>query len=211
MTTVPRIWKSSSGPEFSRKFRLTVDDHLAVSLTSQDYLKVWPYALGIGFWVLMCSLIVTHEYWLGGQHGAFLLYNGLAMLGSYAVAWFLARPVGRRVREYFEGKLEKADQLGDELETTVNKAGFTIVWRGLTTHIPWDAIVAVEEDAGTFYFWATKEVGYVWPVRLFENEPEQEAFRASVTDWLGRPITPPVLVRLGDEGRHNIDLRKIGY
>lgn len=201
---VPKIWPSADRPAFHRVFALELDDHLAIQHSSRQFLPAGPTVGAAGLVGLFVALSASYDKWEAGDIETFLVYVFATVIACVFAALLALKPLRGFLRAMYHRRLAKAGAIGKPVESTVDESGVSYTLSGQTMTCTWGSLYALEEDAGTFYFWMFKTVAHPWPARVFASEEERQTFRESVLKWAGRPFSPPRLVRLGARGRANL-------
>lgn len=203
--SVPKIWASPDRPGFSKTFELELDDHLDIQHLTRQTLPLGPTVGAAGFIALFAGLMLNFNKWQTGNKAEFTAYVAIIVIAGMLVGALLLKPARRLLRHMYYKRLAKSGAIGKPITSTVDKDGVTFTVSGQTITCPWDTLYALEEDAGTFYFWMSKTAAHAWPARLFASDEDWQAFRDSVQKWSGRQIaSPALLARLGVHGRANL-------
>lgn len=200
--SVPRVWQSADQPSFTKRFELDVDDYLAVHYTTPELLPLWSYAIAVMLIALFAAFVAAYPLWRDGRVVDLALVSAAVAIASLVLAGLTAGPARRLWRRMWSRMLEKRQIIGVAIESTIDRDGLSYFVGGQTSQCPWDALHAIEEEGGTFYFWTSRIRAYVWPGRIFDTDEERLLFAQHVEAWSGMPIvSPPLLARLGEAGR----------
>ncbi|SFT63351.1 YcxB family protein [Mesorhizobium sp. YR577] len=204
-TSVPKIWPAAAQSGFHKTFELELDDHLDIQYTTRQLLPLWPTVGAMALIVLFGALFLNFDKWRAGDVVIFAIYVVASVIAGVLLTILLLQPMRRLLRGIYRRRLTKMGVLGKPIEATVDENGISYTVVGQTVSCPWNSLYALEEEAGTFYFWLSKTFAHPWPARIFISDEERRTFRDSVLKWSGRPIaSPPVLARLGANGRVNL-------
>ncbi|AOF92400.1 YcxB family protein [Sinorhizobium sp. RAC02] len=203
-SSVPKIWQSAASAAFRKSFTLELDDHLDILHQSRQLLPADVTLGSVGLAALFVSLITNFDNWQTGQIIKLTLYVGATVIICVGLTYLLLPPGRALLRSMYRRRLAKAGLIGKPVDSTVDAAGISYTVLGQTVTCTWDSLYAIEEDAGTFYFWMSRTVSHPWPSRVFISEEERQNFRDNVSRWSRRLLSEPILARMGAAGRANL-------
>lgn len=203
-SSVPKIWRSAGDSAFRKSFALELDDHLNIMHRSRQLLPTGVTVASAGLAALFVSLITNFEKWQSGQFANFAIYVGATVIVCVGLGYLLLSPGRTLLRSMYRQRLAKAGLIGKPIDSMVDVSGISYTVLGQTVTCTWDSLYAIEEDAGTFYFWMSKTVSHPWPSRVFDSEDERQDLRVKVLSWSGRAFSDPVLARMGAAGRESL-------
>ncbi|GAK72873.1 hypothetical protein RRU01S_28_01180 [Agrobacterium rubi TR3 = NBRC 13261] len=137
---------------------MELDDHLDILHRSRQLLPTGVTVASAGLAGLFVSLITNCDKWQSGQFAMFAIYVGATVIVCVGLSYLLLSPGRTLLRSMYRRRLAKAGLIGKPVDSTVDAAGISYTVLGQTVTCTWDSLYAIEEDAGTFYFWMSKTV-----------------------------------------------------
>ncbi|MEF2070198.1 YcxB family protein [Consotaella aegiceratis] len=188
---VPKIWRTSAGPTFTKQFELSLDDHMAVRHGTKGPLPLGPFCALITLCTLGIGLAVAFGPWKKGNWWAVAGIMAGAAAAGPLLSWLLYRFFRGLIKGFWEGFLEVREAVNVPFEMTVDASGVSVLVRQQSWFCPWDSLQDVEEDGERYYFWLSNTTAHVLPKRLFDDD-ERAEFDSALRDWLGHaPVSPP--------------------
>jgi hypothetical protein len=193
MTTsgVPSIWWTSTGPSFTKHFKLSVEDHIAVRYARKEPLPFGRFAAFLTLCTLFAGLIVAFGWWKSGERWLAVGIVAGAFVVGPALAWLVYGFFRDLFRGFWKGFLGSREAIDIPLDMTINAVGVSIIIRQQSWFCPWESLQSVEEDEERYYFWTSSTQTHVLPKRLLEDAESSE-FASALRNWWGKePISPP--------------------